>query len=195
MRMRGKKLSCWMLAQVFFLVALLVFNITSVSSVANEQDRDGDGHRALRYGGDDCDDRDINRFPGNTEVCDSRHHDEDCDPNTFGYKDTDRDGETDHRCCNRSRSGEMICGTDCDDSNRAIQSGSQVCDGLGVMICEGGRYRKASCPRGTVCVAQPNGTGVCMTRPQGYIPPPRFKPALARPLPVPPSRPATRFHQ
>jgi hypothetical protein len=44
-----------------------------------------------------------------------------------------------------------------------------------VAICgSGGRFERAACPRGTVCVGQPNGTGVCMVRPDGYIAPPRF---------------------
>jgi hypothetical protein len=40
-------------------------------------DADGDGHRAMNCGGDDCDDADANRFPGRTEVCDTTMHDED----------------------------------------------------------------------------------------------------------------------
>lgn len=144
--------------------------------LANERDRDGDGHVAERFGGDDCDDRDGNRYPGNTEVCNASHHDEDCNPETFGYRDADGDGEVDVLCCNRLSNGRLNCGTDCDDKNRAIQPASQVCDGLDVVICgRRGRFERAECPRNTVCVNQPNGTGVCMVRPEGYVAPPRFK--------------------
>lgn len=163
---------------------IFVLCIGAMPAMATPQDRDGDGHKASRFGGDDCDDNDINRFPGNIEICDAHHHDEDCDPNTFGYKDTDSDGFVDKSCCNRSSTGQLICGSDCDDSNRAIQPASQVCDGYAVVICGPlGRYEKAICPRGTVCVRQPNRTGVCMVAPQGYIPPPKFQTFQSRRLP------------
>ncbi len=48
--------------------------------------------------GQDCDDKDRNRYPGNTEVCDSRGHDEDCDPRTVGSKDLDKDGYVSSEC-------------------------------------------------------------------------------------------------
>jgi len=56
------------------------------------EDKDGDGFKALACGGDDCDDRDPNRFPGNPEICDGNGIDEDCDPNTVGEVDKDGDG-------------------------------------------------------------------------------------------------------
>ncbi|WMS86822.1 MopE-related protein [Pleionea litopenaei] len=62
------------------------------------EDRDGDGHGALSCGGDDCDDRDPNRFPGNPEICDANGIDEDCDPKTVGDKDADGDGFISHLC-------------------------------------------------------------------------------------------------
>ena len=52
-------------------------------------DTDGDGRSEMSCGGDDCDDADPDRFPGNTEICDSGH-DEDCDDTTLGG---DRDGD------------------------------------------------------------------------------------------------------
>ncbi len=61
-------------------------------------DSDGDGHVSISCGGDDCDDGDPNRYPGNTEVCDARGHDEDCDLNTFGNRDSDNDGYVDAYC-------------------------------------------------------------------------------------------------
>ncbi|NVJ61488.1 MAG: hypothetical protein HWE27_13915 [Gammaproteobacteria bacterium] len=56
------------------------------------EDRDGDGYKALSCGGDDCDDRDPNRFPGNPEICDANGIDEDCDATTVGDIDKDGDG-------------------------------------------------------------------------------------------------------
>lgn len=175
---------------IMVMIFLCTFHNSSVS--ANPRDVDGDGHESARYGGDDCDDHDQNRYPGNTEVCDSGHHDEDCNPETFGYRDADGDGVVDASCCNLLSNGQRRCGTDCDDNNRAIQPASQVCDGMNVVICERGGYVRAACPNGTVCVGQPNGTGVCMVRPQGYIAPQSFSSqqfhgTTPRPAPPPPS--------
>ncbi len=73
-------------------------------------DADGDGSLAPECGGDDCDDTDPDRYPGNVELCDLAGHDEDCDDTTFGNRDADNDGFVDLRCCN----GEN-CGDDCND--------------------------------------------------------------------------------
>ena len=45
-------------------------------------DQDRDSHRAVRCGGDDCDDLDCQRYPMNIEVADTLGHDEDCNPCT-----------------------------------------------------------------------------------------------------------------
>ncbi len=91
-------------------------------------DADGDGHDAVECGGADCDDADRSRFPGNLEVCDPGHHDEDCDPLTFGVRDADGDGYPDARCCNVS-GDEMRCGNDCDDAVGAVHPGeAESCD-------------------------------------------------------------------
>jgi hypothetical protein len=86
-------------------------------------DCDGDGHASIARGGDDCDDQDPRRYPGNIEFANDR--DEDCDPGTIAGRDGDRDGDgfIDARFCNpdfspSARRGATICGTDCDDSKR-----------------------------------------------------------------------------
>lgn len=78
-------------------------------------DCDGDNEAAPECGGFDCDDEDGNRYPGNTEVCDSENHDEDCDPTTFGEVDADGDGFVSNTCCNGTD-----CGPDCRDDQREI---------------------------------------------------------------------------
>lgn len=62
------------------------------------EDVDGDGFDAIHCGGDDCDDRDPNRFPGNIEICDARGIDEDCNSRTVGDKDEDGDGFISPEC-------------------------------------------------------------------------------------------------
>ena len=47
-------------------------------------DLDRDGLRATEVGGNDCDDFDVNRYPGNVETRDRYGHEDDCDPETHG---------------------------------------------------------------------------------------------------------------
>jgi hypothetical protein len=68
--------------------------------VEYQRDADGDGVEGWVCGGNDCDDADPRRFPGNPEVCDAAGFDEDCDPNTFGDRDLDGDRFVDARCWN-----------------------------------------------------------------------------------------------
>jgi len=89
-------------------------------------DADGDGADSIACGGDDCDDGDARNLPGGTEVCDADGHDEDCNPATFGERDTDGDGALDARCCNGDR-----CGDDCDDARADVHPGAvEACNGL-----------------------------------------------------------------
>ncbi len=79
-------------------------------------------------GGNDCDDNDANRFPGNIEI--PNNQDEDCDPTTIGERDLDGDGYTDSRVDNSEHYPDSEVGTDCDDSNSSIHPhASEVCDG------------------------------------------------------------------
>ncbi|NOY92940.1 MAG: hypothetical protein GXP55_17285 [Deltaproteobacteria bacterium] len=92
-------------------------------------DADGDGHDSVDCGGDDCDDADANRYPGNVEVCDG--HDEDCDPTTLGSDgDGDADGHLRLTCCNPQTDGSSLCGDDCNDTESTINPEAlEVCDG------------------------------------------------------------------
>ena len=99
-------------------------------------DADRDGRPSAACGGDDCDDDDPHRYPGNTEVCDREGRDEDCDPTTLG-PDRDGDGYVDQACCNLQLDGELLCGRDCDDESSDVHpeiidvcgNGDQNCDG------------------------------------------------------------------
>lgn len=120
-----------------------------------EADRDGDGHAATKWRGDDCDDTDPNRFPGNAEVADPSH-DEDCDPTTIDSGtqlhgrsgDGDKDGDTfiDENVGNYGgrnyipenaiyhigqRDGrDFVYGTDCDDTRADVHPQQiEVCNG------------------------------------------------------------------
>lgn len=107
----------------------------------SDADRDHDGARipgcAERPELGDCDDTDDKRKPGLLEICDptkegSMTRDEDCDWNTVGDRDTDRDGNIDHNCANFDPQYlEYITGLDCDDSKSDIKFGAaEACDNI-----------------------------------------------------------------
>lgn len=104
--------------------------------LAEASDEDGDGHLSAacidkdgNSVGDDCDDGDALRYPGNLEICDAENRDEDCDPSTFGQRDQDKDGFHDSACCNEDSSGELSCGQDCDDEKSNVSpNNTEACD-------------------------------------------------------------------
>ncbi len=113
-------------------------------------DADSDGHRSLDCGGDDCDEADARRFPGNSEVCDGVGHDEDCNPCTVnGVADGDGDSDSfaSAACFNSyvgtaptacdplhvhiDPGGMRVAGTDCNDSNPNVRPNqSEACNGI-----------------------------------------------------------------
>jgi len=81
-------------------------------------------------GGDDCDDEDDARSPGNAEICDRDDVDENCDLTTFGHRDADGDGWPDARCCNRGDRRDQ-CGNDCDDELAGMHpTAVEACDSV-----------------------------------------------------------------
>lgn len=102
-------------------------------------DSDNDGHDSVECGGDDCDDTDSDRYPGNEERCldasgraiaSVADHDEDCDPTTLG-SDEDDDGFYGAGCSNDDEDGNAVFGVDCDDSNPLRNPFyDEICDGL-----------------------------------------------------------------
>jgi len=122
------------------------------------EDIDGDGHDAVACGGDDCDDADASRFPGNDEVCDT--DDEDCNDATFGFVDADGDGVSSVACCNAG-----ACGADCNDANADIRPGAldgppDACNTIDD-DCDGSVDEGCPCTTGT---ETPCYTGATSTR-------------------------------
>ncbi len=92
-------------------------------------DCDGDGSESYNFGGNDCDDADPNRYPGNIEVADDRAHDEDCDYTTYGFRDSDGDGFGDIRAANYDNQGKLVRGEDCNDNRRSVHPNApEVCN-------------------------------------------------------------------
>jgi len=123
--MNGVNYKKWFLA---CLVAMLAIPPVTAFAI----DDDGDGHPSYLDGGDDCNDSDPNRFPGNAEVCDAAGHDEDCDYTTGGILDTDHDGFSSFACFNVDTNGNVFGqGEDCNDSYRNIHPmATDACNGI-----------------------------------------------------------------
>jgi len=97
----------------------------------DQPDRDGDGRARADCGGDDCDDDDASRFPGNAEVCDGDGEDDDCNPQTFGARDADGDGYVSADCTNTNDAGDVFAGRDCDDTRSVVHPNvPEVCNGV-----------------------------------------------------------------
>lgn len=107
-----------------------------VADCGAERDADGDGHESDQCGGDDCDDSDASRYPGNVEVCDD--HDEDCVPATLAGTDGDgdSDGYVSSACCGPVGDG-VECGPDCDDARADVHPGVADACGNGDEDCDG----------------------------------------------------------
>ena len=120
-------------------------------------DMDGDGHKAPDCNGDDCDDNDVNRFPGNPEKADRNGHDEDCVCN-YELVDKDGDGFYDINSFNVCRDGSIQKGTDCDDNNAAIKPGALIyVSAAEANLCGTGRVMART---GMQFIRQQNGTAV-----------------------------------
>lgn len=138
-----------------------------VSSACSNPLADGGVHRGL-----DCDDAQGGIHPGQLEQCNAM--DDDCDGEidedvtSTRYPDLDHDGYG-------AGTGVLGCpspatsafGTDCDDSNPAINPGAVECvtggQGNEVRVCTtDGQWMSTVCPLQGFCRPQPNGTGVCL---------------------------------
>ena len=156
-------------------------------------DLDGDGYGAIscldaegNAVGDDCDDADADRFPGNVELCDPEGRDEDCDFSTRGGLDEDRDGFESAACCNPTEGGGTTCGDDCNDAVALVNPrGIEVCnlrdddcdgmddaaEGLTLSLyvdADRDGYGDGSAPRTEACVSQAGfsvNDGDCDDRP------------------------------
>jgi len=145
-------------------------------------DRDGDGLvddsccNGSNCPEEDCDDLVRTVHPNAPEVCNSV--DDDCDGLvdedllTSFYSDTDQDGfgvGAAVGLCPGNYVGLAGNDYDCDDDNRAIVPGAQICTGPSTVgICApDGSFDPGSCDVREACIAQPNGTGVCGARPLG----------------------------
>jgi hypothetical protein len=127
-----------------------------------QADADGDGHISTLCGGDDCDDNDASKYPGNAEFCDPDGHDEDCNGTTSGFVDNDGDGYSSLSCFQLINGVLTSQGQDCDDNNAAIYPGQQkFIDEKTVEVCAVGIFEVEP---GFKAVKQPNGTAIVIPK-------------------------------
>lgn len=128
--MTGANKKYWLVACL--VLTLAVPPVAAFAALELGVDKDGDGHASIGTGGDDCDDSDPNRYPGNTEVCDLSAHDEDCDYSTSGVLDTDHDGYISWICANVDSQGVLHAqGQDCDDRRTNVNPmATDACNGI-----------------------------------------------------------------
>jgi hypothetical protein len=153
----------------FALIGLLLFWAACLGAHSQGRDRshcidaDDDGNYAnvAQYcateGYVDCDDNDPTRFVGNSEYLDPQNKDDDCNANTTGLK-----------------LGDYAGGQICDGENVALLKVFNPPSGARGVYFDQYTTSVASCGPGLVCIPQPNGTGVCSSKPSAYKTPDRF---------------------
>jgi hypothetical protein len=115
---------------------------------ADDDDQDGDGHRAAARGGDDCGDLDPDVFPGALETCDGVDGDCDGEIDEGVFDETtagaaphyaDRDGDLfgdpgaapEWRCLGVTHPGWALTADDCDDGRRDVSPvGRERCNNV-----------------------------------------------------------------
>jgi len=112
-----------------------------------DSDVDGDGSPSQDCGGEDCDDRDPDSFPGGEEVCDQA--DNDCN-DVIDDVDADGDGHFSAACG----------GLDCDDDNAEVHPEAEEipydeidndCSDGDLLDVDGDGYQASTVPGGTDC--------------------------------------------
>lgn len=132
-----------------------------------DADKDGDGHRALAFDGDDCDDTNAAINPEMEERCATVGVDDDCDGQvdesdaidaSTGYPDADGDTFGATESVTACDPGLVATTGDCDDGDPTIHEGAveqwndeedEDCDG--VFLGGLGYYNATGVPHGIVC--------------------------------------------
>jgi hypothetical protein len=106
-------------------------NPASIAVCRTTNDVDGDGWEATEFGGEDCDDSDDDRFPGNIEICDGV--DNDCNGKRDDGISTDADGDGHY-----SKSSCASPADDCNDNDASIHPGATDIESDGIdQDCDG----------------------------------------------------------
>lgn len=115
-------------------LAVAVASVLAGPAWADECDIDEDGYIAVGCGGDDCNDASLSMHPIANDLCDG--------------KDNDCDGFIDQHAENQF--------ADLDRDGHGDPGGYLYCASHGQWVSGG------ACDEGSICVAQANGTGVCI---------------------------------